>query len=72
MTDSITVISANELDEATKKRVEQTFSKRHGGEVVFSYTIDASLIGGLLVIDGNDYYDSSIAGRLAKVKRNLL
>lgn len=71
MTENITVISAKELDEATKKRVEQSFSKRHNGDVAFSYTIDSSLIGGLLIIDGNDYYDSSIAGKLAKVKRNL-
>ena len=72
MTENVKVVSAVELDDHTKKRIEKSFSQKHKGNVVYGYTVDSSLIGGLLVIDGNDYYDSSVAGKLAKIKRNLL
>lgn len=71
MTEYISVISAMELDEATRARIERNFSEKHVGNVLFKYSVDASVIGGLLIIDGNNYYDSTIAGRLAKIKQTL-
>lgn len=71
MTEKVSVFSAFELTENDKARIEKNFRRKHNGTVEFSYAVDASLLGGLLIIDGNDYYDSTFAGRLAKVKRNL-
>ena len=68
---NISVYSVKKLDKATCERIEKSFSSKHREESVFEYFVDPSLIGGILVIDGNDYYDSTIAGRLAKVRRGL-
>ena len=70
--EKVCVYSASQLGESYKKRIENSFNRKHKGEeVLFEYAVDSSLLGGLLIIDGNDYYDSTIAGKLAKVKRNL-
>ena len=69
---TIFVYSVSKLDKATCERIEKSFSSKHREETEFEYVLDPSLIGGILVIDGNDYYDSTIAGRLAKVRRSLL
>lgn len=71
MTEKVSVFSAFPLSDSDKARIEKSFSRKHTGQVEFSYEVDAALLGGLLVIDGNDYYDSTVAGRLAKFKRNL-
>ncbi len=71
MTENVSVISAKPLSDKDKVRIEKIFGRKHGESVVFDYSVDASLIGGLLIIDGNDYYDSTVSGRLAKMKRGL-
>ncbi len=71
MTEKVSVFSANELSEKDKARIEKIFFEKHSCAVTFEYNVDASLLGGLLIIDGNDYYDSTVAGRLAKLKRGL-
>lgn len=71
MTEKVAVFSASALTEQDRERIEKNFRRKHNGDVEFSYEVDSSLLGGLLIIDGNDYYDSTVAGRLAKVKRNL-
>lgn len=71
MTEKVSVFSVKELDDYTKARIEKIFSEKHDGKVVFDYEIEPTLIGGLLIIDGNDYYDSTVAGKLSKVKRAL-
>ena len=71
MTEKVCVFSASELLDTEKERIEKAFAAKHSGGVEFEYSIDSSLIGGVLVIDGNDYYDATFAGKLAKMKRNL-
>lgn len=71
MTEKVSVFSATGLADETIARIEKEFLRKHGGNVTFEYSVDSSLIGGVLIIDGNDYYDSTIAGSLAKIKRTL-
>ena len=52
MTEKVSVFSASELCEKDKARIEKIFSKKHSGAVEFSYSVDAALLGGLLIIDG--------------------
>ncbi len=66
---TIRVLSAKTLDNASKKKIETAFSKKHNGEAEFSYEIDVSLIGGVLIIDGEDYYDATVKGQLNNFKR---
>lgn len=69
--DKIRVISPEELDEDTKARIERTFSAKHKNRTVFSYEKDGTLIGGILIIDGDNYYNSSVRGKLDKIKSLL-
>ena len=66
---TIRIISAKALDDASKKKIETAFSKKHKEKTEFSYSIDATLIGGVLVIDGDDYYDATVKGQLNSIKR---
>lgn len=68
----IRVISASELDSACKKAVEDVFIKKHIlAKVIFEYEINAQLLGGLLVIDGDNYYDGTVRGQLSQIRRDI-
>ncbi|HEY8390708.1 MAG TPA: F0F1 ATP synthase subunit alpha [Clostridia bacterium] len=65
----IKVITGQEIDNLTKKKVEQVFKKKHPNEdVSFSYEIDPSILGGILVIDNGIYYDGTIKNRLVQLE----
>ncbi len=65
----IRVISAKELEQSEKKKIEASFLKKHNGKADFSYETDASLIGGVLIIDGENYYDATVKGQLSSLKK---
>ena len=67
----IYVTSAKELSLVAKKKIEDAFSKKHNEAPVFFFFLDPSLIGGVLIKDGEKYYDASVRGRLATVKHEL-
>ena len=64
------VISSKPLGEARKKEIEKTFNEKLG-KSEFKYEIDASLIGGVKIIDGDTIYDGSIKEKLEKIKKVL-
>ncbi|KAI4452942.1 atp synthase subunit alpha mitochondrial [Holotrichia oblita] len=67
---NIKVFSASALDAQNRKKIEASFAKKHvGEELSFSYEIDVKLIGGVLIIDGADYYDASVKGQLSALKK---
>ena len=68
---AIKVISSDVLDADMKRKVEKSFRNKHEETVQFVYDVGPSLIGGILVIDGDKYYDASVRGQLAVIKRNL-
>ncbi len=64
----ITVTSAAPLCDVDKKRVESVFSAKHKGEKTeFVYNIDKALIGGILVVDGDKYYDGTVRSQIDKI-----
>ena len=70
---TVRVISASRLDAETVKKIETVFSKKHNGEKTgFTYDINPALLGGLLIIDGKDYYDSTFKSALNKIKKTLI
>lgn len=65
---NIEVTSAAELSLAQKKSVEKVFKSKHkGDEIVFVYKIDKELIGGILVVDGDKYYDGTMRSQIDKI-----
>lgn len=67
----IKVFSSGALESDMKRKVEKSFRGKHDEPVEFVYDVDPTLIGGILVIDGDKYYDASVRGQLAVIKRNL-
>lgn len=64
----IEVTSAAELSAAEIKRVEKLFTSKHKGESVeFVYKIDKELLGGILVVDGDKFYDGTLRSQVDKV-----
>ena len=65
---SITVTSAAELSAKQIARIEKLFSSKHAGESVdFVYKIDKELIGGILIVDGDKYYDGTVRSQIDKL-----
>ena len=64
----IQVISAAPLTDDERAKIEKRFSVKHPGQKpVFSYSVDQSLLGGLLVIDGDDFYDASLKRQMTRL-----
>ncbi|MDE6029651.1 MAG: F0F1 ATP synthase subunit alpha [Clostridiales bacterium] len=64
----IQVSSATELKGEQRRKLEQVFSAKHKGESVeFVYTIDKELIGGVLVVDGDKYYDGTLRSQIDNI-----
>jgi F-type H+-transporting ATPase subunit delta len=69
---SATVKTAQPIDDRITTEVMQFIQKQSGKKVALTKIVDPSLIGGLVIQIGDNLYDASIAGKLNKVKQNLL
>ena len=66
------VVSATELSEAQKKRIEaKLLSQTKYESFEMRYTVDASLIGGMVIRIGDRVVDASIKSKLARMAGNL-
>jgi len=63
----VTIESAVELDETTRRRVLDGLARQYGADLVVDYQITPSLIGGLRIRVGNDVFDGSVQGRLERL-----
>ena len=68
---NIRVISAKALSESAKSKIETSFRRKHSDEIEFVYETDSELIGGVLIVDGDKYYDATVRGQLAHTKREI-
>ncbi|NLC16620.1 MAG: F0F1 ATP synthase subunit alpha [Clostridiales bacterium] len=65
----IKVITSYGIDIKTKNRIEEVFKKKHSGkDISFSYEIDPSILGGILVIDNGVYYDGTLKSRFIQLQ----
>ena len=67
----LTVTSAMELSETIRQRIEEPFSALLKDKVSVRYLIDESLLGGIVVFDGNRVYDGSVLTKLKNLKDEL-
>lgn len=65
------VASAVEMNDGERDKLDQTLTKLTGKKVQTSYTVDPSLIGGVVVRIGDKIIDGSIKTRLATLKERL-
>ncbi len=70
---TIEITSAYPLSEKERARVESIFTAKHvGDDVVFDYKIDKDILGGILVADGDKFYDGTLRSQLDKIDSEYL
>ncbi len=67
----VEVTSAAELSESEQDQLRKSLIAQHGEDLVFSFKVDSSLLGGLRVRVGDRLIDTSIATRLSAMRESL-
>ena len=65
------ITSAVELSDADKEALRQSLSKQFGENLIFSFSVDPTLLGGLRVRVGDRLIDTSVASRLTALRESL-
>jgi len=65
------VISAIELDEGLKEKIQQTLEKITGNKVILEASVDPSIIGGIIAKVGDLVLDGSIKTQLNGLKESI-
>jgi len=65
------VESAVPLDEPQQASIRTNLARRYGDGLVFAFTQNPGLIGGLRVQIGSDVFDGSVAARLAALETSF-
>lgn len=65
------VTSAVPLLDAEKSALEAKLRAHFGDDVIFDYTVDPAIIGGVIVRVGDKVIDGSVAGKFAEMKEKL-
>jgi F-type H+-transporting ATPase subunit delta len=68
----VTVTTAVEMDDQTRRQVIQTMRERHGALPALHELVDPSLVGGMVVSVGGRVYDDSIATELDRMCEKLV
>jgi len=67
------IVSAQPLNEASKKLLEDRVSKLTGGQRVrATYSEDASLLGGAVIRIGSTVYDGSVRAQLNQLRQTMV
>jgi len=66
------VVSAIELSEAQRATVTSDLRGRYGDRLDLRFSVDPSLIGGLIIRIGDQVLDNSLRARLSAIQRNML
>ena len=66
------VTSAVELDAAQREKIAAELRATYGERLDLSYTVDPSIIGGLIIRVGDRVLDNSLRTRLSAVQRSML
>ncbi len=64
----IEITSASELTDSARKKIEKVFAAKHVGQKPqFVYKIDKAILGGILVVDGDKFYDGTLRSQIDKI-----
>ena len=66
------VVSAVELSDQQRTKIISDLRARYGDRLELRYSVDPSLIGGLIIRIGDQVLDNSLRARLSAVQRNML
>jgi F-type H+-transporting ATPase subunit delta len=65
------VTSAMPLTDAQRATLETRLRARHGAELPVQYTVDPSILGGLIVRVGDQMVDGSLASKLNQLRQAI-
>jgi F-type H+-transporting ATPase subunit delta len=66
------VISAIELSDQQRATITSELRERYGERLDLRFSVDPSLIGGLIIRIGDQVLDNSLRARLSAIQRNML
>lgn len=66
------VVSAVELSDAQRSTIVGDLRGRYGDRLDLRFSVDPSLIGGLIIRVGDQVLDNSLRARLSAIQRNML
>lgn len=66
------VVSAVELSDEQRKRMQSALSKRYDADIELENEIDPGVIGGAVIYAGDEVIDGSLRGRLRKLEQSLV
>jgi F-type H+-transporting ATPase subunit delta len=66
------VISAVPLDDGQRAKIAGELRERYGDNLELRFSVDPSLIGGLIIRVGDRVLDNSLRTRLSAIQRNML
>lgn len=66
------VVSAVELSSAQRDQIVGELRGRYSDRLDLRFSVDASLIGGLIIRVGDQVLDNSLRARLSAIQRNML
>ena len=67
----VQITSAIELDEAVAKQIGEEIGRQTGRKVELTSTVDADVLGGIVVRVGNSILDASIRTRLERLRKQV-
>ena len=62
------ITSAIELGDDAQEQIRQRLTKQYGEDLVFSFDVDPSLMGGLRIRVGDQLIDNTVANRLMALR----
>ena len=66
------IISAIDLDDQQRAKIASDLRARYGDRLELRYSVDPSLIGGLIIRIGDQVLDNSLRARLSAIQRSML
>ena len=66
------VTSAVPLDDAQRARITEELRTTYGRQLELRFSVDPSIIGGLIIRVGDQVLDNSLRARLSVIQRNML
>ncbi len=67
----VSVVTASPLSERLERKLKDKLSATLGKKIIMQKSVDKSLIGGIIVRYDNSEIDSSVSGRLEKLKEQI-
>ena len=68
----VTVTSASPLSEEQISRIVESLSKKTGSQILMSFKLDESCLGGFILEYGGKRYDATVRNRLNAFKRSII